>query len=270
MAKHIAIITVVYNNYTILEDFTSSLRAQSNQEYHLYIADASEHKQEIMLKDIPHTVISVENKGYAYGVNECIQQAVIDNIKEFCIINDDVFFDALFVKNLHQGFQAHPDSIFGGKIYYASGYEYHKKIYQPDELGKVIWYAGGSVDWNNAITKHRGVDMVDPKLFEKIENTDFITGCFMCFDSEVVDKIGFWDEKYFLYYEDADYCERAKKHNIKLWYDPSIVIWHKNAQSTDGSGSVTHQKYQKKAQMRFALKYAPLRTKLHVLKNFLL
>ena len=92
----------------------------------------------------------------------------------------------------------------------------------------------------------------------------------MCFDSEVVDKIGFWDEKYFLYYEDADYCERAKKHNIKLWYDPSIVIWHKNAQSTDGSGSVTHQKYQKKAQMRFALKYAPLRTKLHVLKNFLL
>ena len=37
----------------------------------------------------------------------------------------------------------------------------------------------------------------------------------------------------------------AKKKGVKLYYEPSIVIWHKNSQSTGGSGSQIHLKYQK-------------------------
>jgi hypothetical protein len=50
-------------------------------------------------------------------------------------------------------------------------------------------------------------------------------------------------------------------------YDPSIKLWHKNGQITDGPGSVLHKKYQEKNRVVFGLKYAPLRTKLHLLKN---
>ena len=92
----------------------------------------------------------------------------------------------------------------------------------------------------------------------------------MAFDKSVVDLVGFWDSEYFLYFEDADYCERAKRNGVELIYDPSIILWHKNAQSTGGAGSTLHQRVQKNAHLRFALKYAPWRTKLHVIKNFFL
>ncbi len=113
------------------------------------------------------------------------------------------------------------------------------------------------------------MDEVDTGKYDKFEETDFVNGALMCFDKKVIDTIGFWDEKYFLYFEDADFCVRAKRAGIKLYYDPTIVVWHKNAQSTGGSGSLIHQNYQTKNRLRFGLKYAPLRTKIHLLKNYL-
>lgn len=269
MEDHIAIITVLYNNYTILDNFINSLRLQSDKNFHLYIADASLNKKNINFSDIKPAVIPVENKGYAHGVNEGLKQAVNDGFKYFCVINTDVYFQKEFVSELRKEFKTRPSSIFGGKIYYASGYEYHKNRYSKKDLGHVLWYAGGKNNWNHATTSHRGVDNLDIGQFDKDEKTDFISGCLMCFDSSVLNTNGFWDEQYFLYYEDADYCERAKKNNISLWYIPKIQIWHKNAQSTDGSGSVLHERFQKTSHLRFALKYAPLKTKIHVLKNFI-
>ena len=91
----------------------------------------------------------------------------------------------------------------------------------------------------------------------------------MLFDKSVLDKVGFWDESYFLYFEDADYCMRASKVGVRLYYDPLLVIWHKVSQSTQGSGSTIHVKYQTKNRLKFGMKYAPFKTKIHLLKNFI-
>ncbi|MDA1317339.1 MAG: glycosyltransferase family 2 protein [bacterium] len=264
--KTIALITVIYNNYEVLEDLYVSLKKQSDFSYHLYIADASSKKQTIDVTGIPHTVISTENKGYAHGVNVGLKQAIKDGYTEFCVMNNDIYFEKDFIKSIRTTFEKNPRSLIGGKIYYAPNYEYHDR-YKTEDRGNVLWYAGGNVDWNHSNTQHKGVDEVDTGTYDKIVQTDFITGCFMCFDKKVIDTIGFWDESYFLYYEDADYCERAKRKNIPLIFNPDIVIWHKNAQSTDGSGSKLHERYQKSAHFKFGMKYAPLRTKLHLLKN---
>lgn len=264
----IAIITVVYQNYSILDDFLQSLAKQSNKNFHLIIADASPQRKEISPQGIEMTVIPIENKGYAHGVNEGIKKAIEMGIEQYCVINDDVYFKENFVEALTGLFEEKPKTVFGGKIYYAPGYEFHKDRYEKIDIGKVLWYAGGMVNWAHATTGHRGVDEVDKGQYDSIEPTEFITGCLCCFDKKVFDTIGYWDEDYFLYYEDADFCERAKRNNIPLFYIPALAIWHKNAQSTDGSGSELHQKLQKKAHLRFATKYAPSKTKLHVIKNY--
>ncbi len=264
----IAIITVVYNNYTVIEDFMKSLQSQTNKDWELFIADLSDKKQPIQGYDIPFTVINGKNKGYAHGVNLGIKEAIKKNITRYVVINSDVFFKKVFIEEIQKSLNEYPNTLIGGKIYYAPGYEFHKDRYTKSDEGNVIWYAGGTVDWNHALTFHTGVDEVDKGQFNKIKETGFITGCLTCFDKNVVDRIGFWDEEYFLYYEDSDYSERAKRAGIKLIYNPDIVLWHKNAQSTGGSGSNIHQKYQEKARLRYAVKYAPLRTKLHVIKNY--
>lgn len=268
--KKLVLINVIYENYTVLGDFLESLRNQSNNDFYLINIDLSVHRSVINLKEIPGETIYAENKGYAHGVNVGLKKAVKDGFKYFCVINNDIYFKEDFIKNSLNSISNHPSSIIGGKIYYAPGYEFHKARYKKSELGKVIWYAGGRIDWDHALTPHIGVDEVDRGQFDSIQKIDFANGALVLFDKVVVDKVGFWDESYFLYFEDADFCVRAKKAGIKLFYDPSIMIWHKVSQSTGGSGSSLHQKYQRKNRLKFGLKYAPLRTKLHLVKNYFL
>ncbi len=267
MSHKLAVITVVYQNYSIVNDLLKSFLTQKNNNFHLFIADLSSKKKVIDNHRLPITILESKNLGYAHGINLGIKKAIRQGFDKFCVINSDIYFKENFIDTVLKSLVDYPNSIIGGKIYYAPGFEYHKK-YLSNDLGKVIWYGGGIVDWPNVFTKHIGVDEVDKGQFDKFKETDFITGCLMCFDKKVIDTLGEWDESYFLYYEDADFCEKAKRKGIKLYYNPKIVIYHKNAQSTQGSGSLVHQQYQKINRLKFGLKYAPLRTKFHLIKNY--
>ncbi len=269
MKNDLAIVTVVYQNYDVLKDFFKSLANQQDRSFFVYVVDQSKDIQTFEYEGVPYKVIYSENKGYSHGINIGLKEAQKDDFRHFLVLNNDVFFEADFVRKVLQSLERNKNAVIGGKIYYAAGYEYHHDRYKESERGKVLWFAGGYVDWKHALNFHRGVDEVDKGQYDNEKETDFITGTLVAFDRVVLDRVGYWDENFFLYFEDADWMERAKRQGIKLIYDPSIVIRHKVSQSTGGSGSDLHQKYQSRNQVRFALRYAPLRTKLHVLKNYL-
>ena len=265
----LAIITVNYKSYLDTKDFIESFAHQTIKNFRIYIIDVTPSPEPIA-SHAKITVIHAENKGYAYGLNTGLRVAMQDECVQFACLNNDTRVSRDFVKKATESIEIYPASLIGGKIYYEKGYEYHKDRYQKSELGKVLWYAGGILDWKNALTLHRGVDEVDFGQYDTREETQFVTGCLMCFDKGLIDKAGMIDESYFLYYEDADWCERIKRAKLHLYYDPGIVIFHKNAQSTGGAGSALHADYQKKNRLRFGLKYAPLKTKLHLLKQAIL
>ena len=270
MDHSLAIITPVYQNYEVLQDFFSYLEKQTNKNFKIFLIDLSIDKKPVINKKLNISVIKEDNLGYAYGVNIGINEAIKSGFGNFCVINNDTYMAKDFVDQTIRSLNKNPSSLIGGKIYYAPGYEYHHTRYTKGDLGKVFWYAGGIMDWKNVFTNHRGVDMVDHGQFEKIEETDFITGCLISFDRSVWDQVGPWNENYFLYFEDADYCERSRRKGLKLIYDPKIVLWHKVSQSTGGSGSDIHKHYQAKNRVIFGLKYAPWRTKFHLIKNYFL
>ena len=265
----IAIVTVNYETYHLTNEFILSLKSAGleRRDRHLYIIDVSPTPVPFEpQKNV--TVIQSPNKGYGNGVNVGLKQAVQDGYEGFVFINNDVEVKRDFFVAVERSIEHNPNSILGGKIYYAKGFEYHKKRYKKHELGKVIWYAGGKTDWGNVFTNHIGVDEVDKGQYDSTVETDFITGCLTFFDKKSLKKLGFLDESYFLYYEDADWSERAKRKKIKLIYNPGVVIWHKNSQSTGGPGSEIHSRYQERNRLTFGLKYAPFKTKAHLLKNY--
>ena len=266
MEDKIALVTVVYNNYSVLKEFFESLEKQDTTKFHVYVVDLSTEPQQYSYLPFV-TVLKGPNRGYAYGANRGVRKAVEQGYSKFVVINSDVYVSDTFINETITSLQKYPGSIIGGKIYYAPGYEYHKDRYKQEELGNVIWFAGGDIDWDNMITRHIGVDEVDKGQFNTTADVDFITGCFIAYDKSVVDRVGDWDESWFLYYEDTDFCVRAHQKGTRLLYIPSITLWHKNAQSTGGSGSSIHVKYQEKNRLRFGFKYAPLWTKLHLVKN---
>ncbi len=294
----LAIITVVYQNYTILDDFFASLKSQYDTAFRVFVVDLTPRKnlQIITFPDDRYTLIRGENKGYAHGVNLGMKAAKSLEIARFAVVNPDIIFDTYFTQSCKHALNQFPGSIIGGKIYYAPGYEYYKKeipstkyqvpkdlqLSQPKadpplaetinyqlsaHLPFTIWYAGGRIDWAHATSHHVGVDDLDHPMYDEAGLTDFVTGCCMVYDTSVYEKIGKWDEAYFMYFEDADYCMRAKKKGVPIRYEPRIKLWHKNAQSTGGSGSDFHMKAMVRSRTRFAVKYAPWRTKLHIIKN---
>lgn len=265
--RKLAIITVIFKNYTILDDYFATLSKQTNTDFHVYVIDLTPDPQNYTYP--PFVTYSHDrNGGYAYGINQGVKKALIDGYEIVVPMNCDVTVKEDFIENIKRSVKLNPSSIIGGRIYYYPSFEYHKERYEENEQGKVFWYAGGVTDWKNVFTIHRGVDEVDKGQYDKVEKTTFITGCLMAYDKSVIEKLGHWDESYFLFYEDADYCARAMNAKIPLIYDPSIVIWHKSGQSTSGAASTFQQQYLEKNRLKFGLKYAPLRTKFHLLKNF--
>lgn len=265
--KKVAIITVNFENYTPTREFIDSFQGQTNPNYKLFIADLSIKRKQIKSSDKVE-VFYAKNNGFAYGFDVGLKKAINQDFDFFASIGNDTVVDKYFVDSLIKSGERHPGAIVGAKIYYEKGFEYHKDKYKKEDLGNVIWFAGGQMDWDNVYSEHIGVDEVDRGQYNSEKKVDFITGCLMLFDKSVVDTIGFWDSSYFLYYEDADFCARAHRAGIKLIYDPSIKLWHKNAQSSGGSGSALQRKYQEKNRLRLGLKYAPWKTKLHLLKNY--
>lgn len=209
-----------------------------------------------------------KNLGFSAGMNVGIKYALKKGFDAVIILNNDTIVDENFLKDI-EGVAKKAD-IISPMIYFYPGYEFHKDKYKKSDLGKVIWYGGGVIDWNNIIGQHVNVDKVAKEEFKKDTPTDFATGACMFIKREVFEKIGFFDESYFLYLEDMDFCVRAKKAGYKIMVAASARVWHKNAQSTGGSGSNYQDFYISRNRIYFASKFASLKTQFAVLKQLIL
>ncbi|MBI3092971.1 MAG: glycosyltransferase family 2 protein [Candidatus Levybacteria bacterium] len=209
-----------------------------------------------------------KNLGFSGGNNVGIRYAFKKNADYILILNNDTVVDKSLVLELLKLAQSDESiGIVVPKIYFAKGFEFHKDRYNESEQGRVIWYAGGIMDWKNVIGVHRGVDEVDRGQYEKVIETDFASGCCMFVKREVFERVGMFDEKYFLYYEDNDLSQRAKREGFKIIYSPKAVLWHKNAGSAGGSGSSLQDYYITRNRLLFGMRYVPIRSKLSLIKE---
>lgn len=207
-----------------------------------------------------------KNSGFAAGNNVGIRFALENGADYIWLLNNDTSVDKNALVALLEAWKDPRVGIAGSKIYFAPGNEFHKERYQKPEQGKVLWYAGGNIDWQNMYASHRGVDEVDKGQYDRIEETGFVTGCSMMVKKQVFEKVGLLDEKFFAYLEDLDLCLRAKQMGYKLFYVPQSIVWHKNAGSS-GVGSSLHQYYMTRNRLFIGMRYASLRTKFAIARE---
>lgn len=196
-----------------------------------------------------------ENLGYTGGNNIGIKKALSNGSDYVFILNPDTIVDKDCIKNLIHVLEENGKAgIAGPKIYF--------------EEGKVIWHAGGILDKLNVIGTHIGLDEEDKGQYENVREVDFITGAAIMIKKQVFEKVGFFDERFFLYYEDADICFRAKQANFKIFYAPKALVWHKNARSAE-LGSPLQDYYITRNRILYASKFLSLRTKFALFREAL-
>lgn len=192
-----------------------------------------------------------ENLGYSGGNNIGIKKALEMKSEYILVLNPDTEIDKNATKNLLIKAKKYNAAIVCPKIYFSNS--------------KIIWFAGKEFDSMNVLGKHRGVDLKDLGQFDE-DNVTVATGAAMMVRRDVFLKIGFFDEKYFLYLEDSDFSLRAQKAGFKIMYVHDAIVYHENAKST-GLGSFLQDYYITRNRMYYASKYLPFRTRFALFKE---
>jgi len=272
--KKIYVVILNYNGWQDTVECVKSLsKIHDNSRYDLetiIIDNASANDSVKKLNEQLESVVMLENPenlGFAGGVNEGIRYALKSSADYVLLLNNDTIVDSKLVDKLLDAIENEKVGAVVPKIYFEKGYEYHKNKYKKDELGKVIWYAGGEMDWRNLNGENRGVDEVDRGQYDELLETKLATGCCMLVRADVLKKVGILDERYFLYYEDADFSQRIRRARYKIIYQPEAIVWHKNAGSGGGSGSELQDYYITRNRLLFGMSYAPIRTKVALFRE---
>lgn len=269
----IALVTLHYKNLDDTLALLSSLAKAAipeKNEVKIYVVD-NESSKDLKVEldknfvDID-LLVSPSNLGFAAGNNLGLKRAISDGAEILVAINNDTvvgkdFFKEIITSPIKNG----SVGAVGGLIYFAPGFEFNKN-YPKKDLGKVIWYAGGNFDWNNILGSNSHVNEIDRRQFKKPGKTDFITGALLITKAEVLKRVGLFDEKYFMYLEDVDLCQRMKLAGYQLIFDPKIKIWHKVGQSS-GIGSPLNDYFITRNRLYFGLKYARFRAKFALVRE---
>jgi GT2 family glycosyltransferase len=162
------------------------------------------------------------NLGYAGGNNVGIGRALAEGADWILLLNNDTTVDPALVGRLTDA-AAGCDTIgiVGPKIYYA---------FPPDR----IWFAGGEVSLYRGVSRHIGIREKDRGRYDTPRDVDYVTGCALMARREVFETIGELDPVFTAYYEDVDFCMRARRAGFRVMYVPSGKVWHKISASTGG------------------------------------
>lgn len=271
--KKITVVTVNYNTEDDTRNLLASIKKLNKSNFLLSIIVVDNGSKNIFKSDQSEDLEIIridENTGFTGGFNKGIKRALEKGADYVFIVNNDTILDHNIIENMLSVMESNSKiGITVPKIYFAKGHEFHKDRYEKDELGKVFWYAGGYMDWAHVQSIHRGVDEVDYGQYDAIEKVTFATGCCMLIKKEVLEKVGLFDDNFFLYYEDADLSERIKRAGYDIYYVPTAVLFHINASSSGGAGrgNTLQDYFITRNQMLFGMKYAPLRTKIALIRQ---
>lgn len=157
------------------------------------------------------------NLGFAGGCNLGIHEAMKDaGLSHVLILNNDAKVADDFGAEIVKAASAHPGEIIAGTVL--------------DSLtGKPSFNIGRFTALTGQI-RH---------LFGEGPHADidFVSGCLMVVPAEVFRSVGFFEEDYFMYWEDADFCMRIRERGIRIRHWPALKVVHALSSTTSRTGT---------------------------------
>jgi GT2 family glycosyltransferase len=244
----IGIVTVTYNSANVLPDFLRCVFEQTHSNFLLFAVDnaskdASKHILQACVDDQLRVIENTENLGVAAGNNQGIRAALDCDCSAILLLNNDTEFGPDLIAQLSRGLDDHRvDMICPKMMYY-------------DDPGR-IWSAGGKfLPWLGYMSKCDGENELDRGQHDYARIITDVPTCCVLIRAEVFRKVGFMDERYFVYVDDSDFMFRAMKAGLKLSYLPSAKLHHKVSSLTGGSDSAFAIHYATRNRIFFQLKH---------------
>jgi GT2 family glycosyltransferase len=168
-----------------------------------------------------HFIISEKNRGFAAGANLGIRFALERTADYILLLNNDAKLERKTLSNMMRFAEKLGPSIVSPKIVFPHGKE---------------WFSGGRINWMRFRSEHR----VGKERFKKGEDLEYVPGCAMFIEKSIFSAIGLFDEQFFLYYEDVDFCFRAHKKKFPIRVLLTEKVFHEEKSEKNQVKKVYH------------------------------
>ncbi|WP_020605338.1 glycosyltransferase family 2 protein [Spirosoma spitsbergense] len=218
----VSIITINYNQAELTRQFLDSATTLTYPNYEIIIVDnasAQPLSTSIALHQYPHVrlIRSEVNLGFTGGNNLGIQEAKGDY---FFIVNNDTELSPALIDELLKPFRENEQiGVTCPKIRFF-------------EMPRLVQYAGyNPINLYTGQATAIGYNQADDGQFDEPHTTYFAHGCAMMVSRKVVERVGRFAERFFLYYEELDWSQRIRDAGFLIYYQPAATILHKESAS---------------------------------------
>jgi GT2 family glycosyltransferase len=185
-----------------------------------------------------------ENLFYAGGANRGLRRALSEGYDHAIIMNNDTEVEPDLVDRLVEVAEGSPRiGLVGPKIVYL-------------DRPELIWSAGGRIEYWRGMFHHLGLREPDGPAFDDQRDVEYLTGCCVLITRQALIDVGYLDEGYTMYSEDADWCVRARKLNYRVVYAPRARLKHE-VSAASGGGLTPYKMYHRvRSNLRFFRRHA--------------
>jgi GT2 family glycosyltransferase len=191
-----------------------------------HISDQTFFQNALKIIKIPH------NRGFTGGNNIALEY-ILNNIETdfLLLLSNDVVVAPDFVDELLKPAENNTKiGVLGPLVYH---------YYDPERIQS----AGGEILWKKGEIVQKNRDDLELKSEDELVDVDYITGCAIMGSKDVFSKIGLLKERYRAYWEDVEWCVRAKKAGYKIACVPKAHIWHKESVTTKKTNGFVEYHY---------------------------
>ncbi len=223
----VAVVTVTWNSAAVIGDLLDSLpAAMGDCSYVVVVADnaSSDDTLAIVATTAPaaRRIQVGRNAGYAAGINAGISAA--EPSRAVVVINPDVRLGKGAVAALISALDASDVGVVVPMLRAADGQLTCSLRRDPTVLRAL----GEALLGGDRAGRHQllGETVTDPRVYELATDVDWGSGAVMAISRSCIDAVGEWDESFWLYAEETDFCLRARDAGFRVRYEPAARAMH--------------------------------------------
>ncbi len=225
----VCVIVLNWNGWRDTVRCLAALRASSYTNLHVVVVDngstdgSAVHLAPLLQTPWGELVRAGYNRGFTGGANIGLRLALERGAEYVFLLNNDAMVESSCIATLVEAAAQRPDAGLVGP-----------KIVWSEDPGR-IWSAGMSVAWRRvAIESH--ANQPDDGPFDGRRLVQGLSGCALLVKRGVLEQVGLLDDRYFAYYEDLDWCIRARHAGFRCLYVGAARTMHSGSATSNRDG----------------------------------
>lgn len=244
-ATTISIIIVTYNSASTIDIVLKSITQQTlhHNQYNIVIVDnaSSDNTNAIIEASGLHVQLIQLNKniGFARANNLALKQITTPYV---ALINPDCVLFPDWLENMLMFLRANDNvALAGSKLYYSDG--------------KHIQHIGGVIS-DNGLTQHIGESDEDVGQYSEPIDFPYVTGAAIFARQDLLKQVDFFDQRFFLYYEEVDLCVTLSQLGHRITYCPTAQAIHFEDKSLGHSQTTSYLFHYHRSRIKFVTKHS--------------